>query len=99
MGFELEILQVKKDGLKFFLPLSSFLSFKQVDGMLESWVWKMAATLKSKHKEINVMIADWLSFAHQHYPIAVQNTRNIGQDIAGFLEWLEVRAQIISHYF
>lgn len=60
--------------------------------MLEGWIWKMAAALKSQHKQINVIIADWLTFAHQHYPIAVQNTRYIGQEIADFLEWLEVRA-------
>lgn len=60
--------------------------------MLEGWIWKMAAALKSQHKQINVIIADWLTFAHQHYPIAVQNTRFIGQEIADFLEWLEVRA-------
>ncbi|XP_019389026.1 PREDICTED: hepatic triacylglycerol lipase isoform X2 [Crocodylus porosus] len=71
------------------LPLVMIVHGWSVDGMLENWVWKMAATLKSKHKETNVMIADWLSFAHQHYPIAVQNTRYIGQEIAGFLEWLE----------
>lgn len=52
----------------------------------------MAAALKSQHKQMNVIIADWLTSAHQHYPIAVQNTRYIGQEIADFLEWLEVRA-------
>lgn len=51
----------------------------------------MAAALKSQHKQLNVIIADWLTFAHQHYPIAVQNTRYIGQEIADFVEWLEVR--------
>lgn len=63
-----------------------------MDGILEDWIWKMAAALKSQDKQINVIIADWLTFAHQHYPIAVQNTRHIGQEIADFLEWLEVRA-------
>lgn len=52
----------------------------------------MAAALKSQDKQMNVIIADWLTSAHQHYPIAVQNTRYIGQEIADFLEWLEVRA-------
>lgn len=68
---------------------------KQVDGVLEGWIWKMAAALKSQHKQINVIIADWLTSAHQHYPIAVRNTRYIGQEIAGFLEWLEVRTNFI----
>lgn len=51
----------------------------------------MAAALKSYHKQMNVIIADWLTLAHQHYPIAVQNTRTVGQEIAQLLEWLEVR--------
>lgn len=51
----------------------------------------MAAALRSQHKQMNVIIADWLTLAHQHYPIAVQNTRHVGQEIAQFLEWLEVR--------
>jgi len=57
----------------------------------------MAAALKSQHKQTNVIIADWLTFAHQHYPIAVQNTRYIGQEIADFLEWLEVRAPRLTN--
>lgn len=60
----------------------------------------MAAALKSQHKQLNVIIADWLTFAHQHYPIAVQNTRYIGQEIADFVEWLEVRYkyQLVNAY-
>ncbi|XP_054692894.1 hepatic triacylglycerol lipase isoform X3 [Grus americana] len=75
------------------LPLVMIVHGWSVDGMLEGWIWKMAAALKSQHKQINVVIADWLTFAHQHYPIAVQNTRYIGQEIADFLEWLEESIQ------
>ncbi|XP_075016323.1 hepatic triacylglycerol lipase [Calonectris borealis] len=75
------------------LPLVMIVHGWSVDGMLEGWIWKMAAALKSQHKQINVIIADWLTFAHQHYPIAVQNTRFIGQEIADFLEWLEESIQ------
>lgn len=57
----------------------------------------MAAALKSQRNEMNVVIADWLTLAHQHYPIAVWNTRTTGQEIAQFLEWLEVRAPTTTH--
>lgn len=57
----------------------------------------MAAALKSQHNQMNVIIADWLTLAHQHYPIAVQNTRTTGQEIAQFLEWLEVRTPTPTH--
>ncbi|XP_073159857.1 hepatic triacylglycerol lipase isoform X3 [Lepidochelys kempii] len=75
------------------LPLVMIVHGWSVDGMLEGWIWKMVAALKSQHKQTNVIIADWLTLAHQHYPIAAQNTRNIGQEIAGFLEWLEESVQ------
>ncbi|XP_029431169.1 hepatic triacylglycerol lipase [Rhinatrema bivittatum] len=64
-----------------------------IDGMLEGWIWKLAAALKSSQRQLNVIIVDWLSLAHHHYPIAVRNTRLIGQEIANFLEWLELSVQ------
>lgn len=69
---------------------SLFLLWLQVDRRLEGWIWKLAEELKTQLPHTNVIIADWLSLAHAHYPIAVQNTRDIGQEIARFLEWLEV---------
>ncbi|XP_010212641.1 PREDICTED: hepatic triacylglycerol lipase [Tinamus guttatus] len=75
------------------LPLVMIVHGWSVDGILEDWIGKMAAALKSYHEQTNVIIADWLTLAHQHYPIAVQNTRYIGQEIAEFLEWLEESIQ------
>lgn len=63
----------------------------QVDGMMENWISRLATALKSSEGSINVVIADWLTLAHHHYPIAAQNTRIVGQDIAHLLRWLEVR--------
>lgn len=58
--------------------------------MMENWISRLALALKSSEGSINVVIADWLTLAHQHYPIAAQNTRIVGQDIAHLLRWLEV---------
>uniref|UniRef100_A0A3B3V1U2 Hepatic triacylglycerol lipase n=1 Tax=Poecilia latipinna TaxID=48699 RepID=A0A3B3V1U2_9TELE len=62
-----------------------------VDGMLESWVIRMAAILKRNLVDVNVVMTDWLHLAHQHYPLAVQSTRTVGKDIAHLLQSLQVR--------
>uniref|UniRef100_A0A8C2JWY3 Lipase, hepatic a n=1 Tax=Cyprinus carpio TaxID=7962 RepID=A0A8C2JWY3_CYPCA len=64
---------------------------KKKTGMMENWISRLASALKSSEGSINLVIADWLTLAHQHYPIAVQYTRIVGQDIAHLLRWLEVR--------
>ncbi|XP_053220674.1 hepatic triacylglycerol lipase isoform X3 [Podarcis raffonei] len=75
------------------LPLVMIVHGWSVDGRLEGWIWKLAEALKSQLTQTNVIITDWLALAHAHYPIAVQNTRDVGQEIARFLEWLEESVQ------
>uniref|UniRef100_A0A8C5M9V5 Hepatic triacylglycerol lipase n=1 Tax=Leptobrachium leishanense TaxID=445787 RepID=A0A8C5M9V5_9ANUR len=75
-------------------PLVILVHGWSINGLLESWLWKMGSALKSKRSPINVIIADWLAYAHEFYPTAAQNTRIIGIEIAEFLEWLESSVQL-----
>lgn len=70
----------------------SCFSYK-VDGMVESWVLRLATTLKTNLRDVNVVITDWLSLAHQHYPTAAQSTRTVGKDIAHLLQSLQVTSE------
>ncbi|XP_069812665.1 hepatic triacylglycerol lipase [Dendropsophus ebraccatus] len=74
-------------------PLVMIVHGWSIDGNLEAWIPKMASAFKSSKKQINVIIVDWLSSAHTHYAVAVQNARFIGLEIAEFLEWLESSIQ------
>uniref|UniRef100_A0A3P9HCB3 Hepatic triacylglycerol lipase n=1 Tax=Oryzias latipes TaxID=8090 RepID=A0A3P9HCB3_ORYLA len=60
-----------------------------MDGVMESWILRLAKALKSSRLDINVVITDWLSLAHQHYPRAVKSTRTVGKDIAHLLQTLQ----------
>ncbi|XP_034751140.1 hepatic triacylglycerol lipase isoform X1 [Etheostoma cragini] len=64
-----------------------------VDGMMEGWVFRLATTLKTNLRDINVVITDWLSLAQQHYATAAQSTRTVGKDIAHLLQSLQIHYQ------
>ncbi|XP_075714057.1 hepatic triacylglycerol lipase [Rhinoderma darwinii] len=74
-------------------PLVIIVHGWSLDGTLEAWIPKMASAFKSSKRQINVIIVDWLSSAHAHYAVAVQNARFIGLEITEFLEWLESSIQ------
>ncbi|XP_028627230.1 hepatic triacylglycerol lipase isoform X3 [Grammomys surdaster] len=65
-------------------------SDSQVDGLLETWIWKIVGALKSRQSQpVNVVLVDWISLAYQHYAVAVRNTRVVGREVAALLLWLE----------
>ncbi|NP_001398718.1 hepatic triacylglycerol lipase isoform 4 precursor [Mus musculus] len=75
-------------------PLIMIIHGWSVDGLLENWIWKIVSALKSRQSQpVNVGLVDWISLAYQHYTIAVQNTRIVGQDVAALLLWLEESAK------
>ncbi|KAM9860548.1 hepatic triacylglycerol lipase [Aulostomus maculatus] len=60
-----------------------------LDGMMESWMVRLATALKTYLTDVNIVITDWLSLAHQHYPTAAKSTRTVGKDIAHLLDSLK----------
>nr|XP_048280068.1 hepatic triacylglycerol lipase isoform X2 [Myodes glareolus] len=68
-------------------PLVMIIHGWSVDGLLETWIWKLVGVLKSR--PVNVGVVEWISLAYQHYAIAVRNTRVVGQEVAALLLWLE----------
>nr|XP_006979331.2 hepatic triacylglycerol lipase isoform X2 [Peromyscus maniculatus bairdii] len=71
-------------------PLVMIIHGWSMDGLLETWIWKLMGALKSRQSQpVNVGFVDWISLAHQHYAVAVRNTRVVGQEVAAFLLWLE----------
>lgn len=61
-----------------------------VAGLFESWVHKLVAALFEREPTANVIVVDWLDRANEHYPNSAENTKLVGQDVAKFINWLEV---------
>uniref|UniRef100_A0A8C9RAN1 triacylglycerol lipase n=1 Tax=Scleropages formosus TaxID=113540 RepID=A0A8C9RAN1_SCLFO len=60
-----------------------------VTGMFESWVGKLVAALYKREPSANVIVVDWLSTAHNHYTVAAQNTKRVGENVAHFITWMK----------
>lgn len=58
--------------------------------MFESWVTKLVSALHERERTANVVVVDWLASAQNHYVVAAQNTKAVGQEVARLIDWLEV---------
>lgn len=58
--------------------------------MLESWVSKLVSALYERERTANIIVVDWLPSAQNHYVVAAQKTKAVGQEIARFIDWIEV---------
>ncbi|KAG9343205.1 hypothetical protein JZ751_014184 [Albula glossodonta] len=65
-----------------------------VTGMFENWVAGLVAALYRREPGANVIVVDWLSTAQDHYLNAAFSTQPVGQDVAHFIDWLEVTAKL-----
>ncbi|KAM9797221.1 lipoprotein lipase [Syngnathus typhle] len=65
-----------------------------LSGMFESWVAKLVSALYEREQLANVIVVDWLSTAQNHYVVAAQNTKAVGQEVARFIDWIEETTNI-----
>lgn len=76
-----------------------FLFSLQMSGILEKWLYNLVSALQTRERDANVVVVDWLPLAHQLYSDAVNNTRVVGQRVAGMLDWLQVSRDTGSHLY
>nr|XP_020494656.1 lipoprotein lipase-like [Labrus bergylta] len=60
-----------------------------VSGLFESWVAKLVSALYEREQTANVIVVDWLYSAQNHYGVAAQNTKAVGQEVARFIDWIK----------
>ncbi|XP_019752215.1 lipoprotein lipase [Hippocampus comes] len=65
-----------------------------LSGMFESWVAKLVSALYERELLANVIVVDWLRTAQNHYVVAAQNTKAVGQEVACFIDWIEETTNI-----
>lgn len=58
--------------------------------MFESWIPKLVSALYEREQTANVIVVDWLNSAQNHYVVAAQKTKAVGQEIAQFIDWIKV---------
>lgn len=51
---------------------------------------KLVSALYEREHGANVIVVDWLTLAQNHYVLAAQKTKAVGQEIARFIDWIEV---------
>lgn len=66
--------------------------------MFEGWVAKLVSALYEREQMANVIVVDWLTTAQNHYVFAAQNTKAVGQEIARFINWIEVSRLDVSQF-
>ncbi|XP_063052635.1 hepatic triacylglycerol lipase-like [Engraulis encrasicolus] len=61
---------------------------------MEDWMIRLGSALKAHLGRVNVLVCDWQPLAQRFYPIAAQNARQVGQELALYLDWLQRVARI-----
>ncbi|XP_051545267.1 hepatic triacylglycerol lipase-like [Myxocyprinus asiaticus] len=75
-------------------PLVLIIHGWTMNGIMEQWIFRLASALKIRIGQVNVLISDWRNLALQPYPVAAKNSRQVGQDVATLLKWLEEAVQL-----
>ncbi|XP_007425898.1 lipoprotein lipase [Python bivittatus] len=60
-----------------------------VIGMFESWVPKLVKALYDREPDSNVIVVNWLARSSLHYSMSADFTKQVGEDIAAFVNWME----------
>ncbi|KAM9831403.1 lipoprotein lipase [Neosynchiropus ocellatus] len=65
-----------------------------LSGLFESWVSKLVSALYARENTANVIVVDWLDSAQNHYVFAAQKTKEVGQEVARFIDWIQETSNI-----
>ncbi|KAF7473070.1 hepatic triacylglycerol lipase [Marmota monax] len=87
---------LRECGFNSSLPLVVIIHGWSVDGMLESWVWQMAAALKSRTAQpVNVGLADWITWLDAAGPLfeGTSPSDHLSPDDANFVDAIHTFTQ------